>query len=140
MNSNFIKAYKSIGVCIQELQLYYDITDRTCAIDHEISNNLKWLIEDMKDTQTIIQVYRINTKIGHLVEDKTSKKFYIEYMDGSITSNLNCGNYIEVFLKLKGWKIGRVEYKTNGYYFYNDEVGHPKLLKGMKARLRPINE
>jgi len=113
------------------------------AIDKDFENErayiaLENLFLEFEKVMHTIEYYSNPSKEGYLIENSDGV-FEIEYIDGGNNYPLNCGNDIEIFINVDGWKSGRVEstHRNNiGYYFYNEKSENHALYSGMKARLR----
>jgi len=97
-----------------------------------------YLLEDTAErlgsARNYLQYLSAPTKEGRLREDSNGK-FFIEYMDGTESHLLSCGNPLELFLE-DDWVIARVEAKDGKYYFHAGDK--PFLYEGMRARKREI--
>mgnify|MGYP001561439854 FL=1 len=99
------------------------------------------LLSEFETVMDTIDYYSKPSKEGHLIKNPDGI-FEIEYINGGSNYPLHCGNDIEIFINVDGWKAGRVESSSRnnvGYYFYNEEPENHALYSGMKARLR-VNE
>jgi len=99
------------------------------------------LLSEFETVMKNIEYYLKPFKEGYLIKNHNGV-FEIDYNNGGSNYPLNCGDNIEIFINVDGWKAGRVEstHKNNiGYYFYNEEPENHALYNGMKVRLR-IND
>ncbi len=120
-----------------DIQNYYEEDPSEDPEDNEVCKSLEKLLEQLEDTKKTINHYLRNTNEGYLVSENISSNYVIKFLDDDSFQPLNCGCYLEAYVNNKGWNVVKVEHNPKkGYYFYNPEVGYPKLYPNMKVRVK----
>ena len=138
MNKDYIKELRIIiEKAKQDIQNYYEENLDEDLEDKEVRKSIDKLLEQLEDTKKIINNNLISTNEGYLVFEDVSCNYVIKFLDGERFQPLTKEGYLDVYIKTKGWKRGKIGYnEAKGHYFYNPEVGYFKLYSNMKVRVR----
>lgn len=137
MDNEYAKELDIIESTKNEIEKCYEDIPSEDLEDNEVSKSLEKLLEQLEATKSIINHFSKPTKEGHLILVYPNAKYQIKFLNGDISNEIECGNYLEICGDDKDWKAGRVEHTIDkGYYFYNSEVRYPVLSSDMKVRVR----
>lgn len=139
MDQNFINAIGKLMAMHNEINRILDITESSKTFEDTHAYRVLEKINEKIDIAIgDLEYFSKPKKEGYLIK-LPNDKFELRTKKGKPIRYFSCGSPIEVYSKETGeWCVGRVEYSNDkgGYYFYNNYLGHPALLEGMKARVR----
>ena len=120
-----------------DIRNYYEKDLSEESEGNEVSKSLGKLLEQLEDTKNTINLYLRSTNEGYLVLENISSNYVIKFLNGDGFQPLSSEGYLEVYVNGKGWSVVKVEHSVEkGYYFYNPEIGYPKLYPNMKVRVK----
>lgn len=145
MNSNYLNASERLERAKTDIKSLWEEgqNDNKGFENKQAYRILENIIENMDTAVYKLKRYSMEAIEGELLEDSYLDKFELIRNDNGkgIGYSFSCGDYLEVFDNESGeWYAGRVEHTTRngvtGYYFYCNELGHPFLYGGLRARVR----
>lgn len=134
MDINYLKAIDNLKFCKGDIEKLNNSAKRRTFEDNKAYFILDNFLVDIENVISSLEYYSKPTVEGKLQENETGKFDFVS-SKGEELKTFSCGSTLEV-LNNGEWYAGRVEAKAGYYYFYNEDLQHPKLYTGMKCRIR----
>ena len=120
-----------------DIEKYYEPDLIEASEENVVSKSLRKLVKELEDTKNTINYYLSSANEGYLVLENISSNYVIRFLNDGSFQPLSSGSYLEIYVNGKGWTVVKIEHSPEkGYYFYNPEIGYPKLYPNMKVRVK----
>lgn len=146
LNINYLQALDKLSFAKSDIEKLWDEGQKATNKSFEDKKAyyiLDNVIEEIDMAIGKLKRFSLPAIEGKLQEDPDREKFELIRSDTGkgVGYLFSCGDYLEVYdHESDEWYVGRVEHGDfnghRGYYFYCNDLKHPFLYTGMRARIR----